>query len=566
MNRRMPIGAQLGFLMGIAITLMTITVGILLYQIREISTDYQSILSGAVPRTLALQGAQDDFHSSLSELRGYFAYNDEKYASDTLKIFNNSYNAVADIAAKIEDKTGAGNKQAAENLQKAMQSYGEEIKQVIELKKNNNATYTSKLTELRKKTDSINALFEKTMQAQDTALKKRISSLNEKETTLFRLVLISSALGIIAIIILLVWYSRNLSRRIRSLQNSILELSELDLSHQDIQATRNDEIGDMAGALSKMKKALKNIVGLLRNNADTLAASSEELSSSVEEQLKVSENVAKNITDVASGSDQNTRNITEISAVIQEVGASAEEISASATHVNTVTQETVGEANQGMQLIDKLVAQNNTIEQSMLGITKVSASLVKGSDDIQQIVTTIRTIAGQTNLLALNAAIEAARAGEVGRGFAVVAEEVRKLAEQSAEATNTIEEIIEKMTADIQFSVNVVTKANAEVVAGKTATDETQHGFQAIISKLAEVHSGIEQISKAVEETAHGMQSVINNVQNIGAVAEETSASTQTVAAAAQEQSASLHEVNTSAESLAKMATELNEITTKFKI
>jgi methyl-accepting chemotaxis protein len=566
MKKRMPIGAQLGIMMGIAITLLTITVGILLYQMRESSSAYQTILSGAVQRTLALQGAQDDFHSALSELRGYMAYNDEKYAADTLTNFNNSYNTVADVAVKVQDRTGSGNKQAAEDLQKAMQTYGEDMKQLIEQKKSNNPTYVSKLSELRKQTDSINALFEKSMQTQDTALKKTISKLTEEEASLFRRVLIASALGIIAIIAILIWYSRNLSSRIKNLQNSILALSDLDLSQKDVNATRNDEIGDMAEALLKTKKALKNIVSMLRSNADTLAASSEELSSSVEEQLQVSESVAKTITEVAAGSDRNINNITEISAVIQQVGASAEEISASASHVNSITQDTVGEADQGMQLIYKLVTQNQTIEKSMSDITHVSESLVKGSGDIQQIVTTIRTIAGQTNLLALNAAIEAARAGEAGRGFAVVAEEVRKLAEQSALATNTIEEIIGKMTTDIQFAVDVVTTANKEVVAGKTATDETQQGFQTIIGKLSEVKSGIEQISKAVEETAHGMQSVVNNVQNISTVAEETGASAQTVAAAAEEQSASLHEVNTSSESLAKMATELNEITTKFKI
>jgi methyl-accepting chemotaxis protein len=566
MNKRIPIGLQLGFLMGIAITLMTITVGTLLYELRTVSADYQSILSGAIQRTLALQAAQDDFHESLSELRGYLAYNDEKYASDTLTLFNTSHKTVADIAMKIEDKTGSGNKQAAEDLLNAMQSYGEDMKQVLELKKSNSPIYTNKLTELRQKTTSINALFEKTMKAQDTAMSKRISTLNEHETTIFKMVLISSGIGIIVIIALLIWYSRYLSSRIKSLQNEILALSELDLSRQDIQARHNDEIGDMGEALIITKKALRNIVSQLRNDADTLAASSQELSSSVEEQLHVAESVAKNITEVASGSDQNNKNITEISAVIEEVGASAEEISASAAHVNSVTQDTVGEAEQGMQLIHKLVKQNDTIEQSMSDITNVSSSLVKGSDDIQQIVTTIRTIAGQTNLLALNAAIEAARAGEVGRGFAVVAEEVRKLAEQSADATNTIEEIISKMTTDIQFAVNVVTKANAEVVTGKTATDETQQGFQAIIGKLSEVRSGIEQISTAVEETAHGMQSVVNNVQNIGVVAEQTGASTQTVAAAAEEQSASLHEVSSSSESLAKIATQLNVITAKFKI
>ncbi|MBP2633455.1 MAG: chemotaxis protein [Firmicutes bacterium] len=566
MKKRMPIGAQLAILMGSAITLMTITVGILLYQIKEISADYQTLLSGAVPRTLALQGAQDDFHSALSELRGYIAYNDEKYAADTLTNFNNSYTTVTDITTKIEDKTGSGNKQAAEDLQKAMQSYSEDMKQVIEQKKANNPTYTSRLSELRKKTDSINALFEKSMQTQDTALKKTISNLNEKETTLFRMILIFSTLGIIAIITILIWYSRNLSNRIKNLQSSILALSDLDLSYKDVNATRNDEIGDMAEALLKMKKALKSIVNLLRNNADALASSSEELSSSVEEQLQVSESVSKNITDVAAGADRNIHNIAEISAVIQEVSASAEEISASASHVNTLTQDTASEADQGMQLIYKLVTQNQTIEKSMSDITQVSESLVKGSGDIQQIVTTIRTIAGQTNLLALNAAIEAARAGEAGRGFAVVAEEVRKLAEQSALATNTIEEIIGKMTTDIQFAVDVVTTANKEVITGKTATDDTQQGFQTIIGKLSDVKSGIEQISRAVEETAHGMQSAVNNVQNISTVAEETGASAQTVAAAAEEQSASLHEVNSSSESLAKMATELNEVTTRFKI
>lgn len=566
MNKRMPIGAQLGALIGIALTLMIVITGILLYQIKEISTEYQALLSGAVSRTLALQAASDDLHEGLSEMRGYITYNDEKYASDTLSFLNKSCEAVTTVTATMIDVPGIGNKQAGENLQKALLAYIENMKQVIDLKKANHPDYTNSLTELRKKTETVNSLFDKAMEAQDAAMKKRISLLNEQEATTFKMIIISSTIGILLIIALLIWYSRQLSRRIGNLQGSILSLSALDLSEKDVHATRNDEIGDMANALIKMKHVLKDIVSSLRSSADTLAASSEELSSSVEEQLQVSESVAKTISEVAAGSDRNINNINEISAVIEEVGASAEEISASASHVNTITQDTVGEANHGMQLIYKLVTQNTTIEKSMSDITHVSESLVKGSGDIQQIITTIRNIAGQTNLLALNAAIEAARAGEAGRGFSVVAEEVRKLAEQSADATNTIEEIIGKMTTDIQFTVDVVTKANVEVAAGKTATDETQQGFQTIISELTEVKTGIEQISKAIDETANGMQSVVNNVQNIGTVAEETGASAQTVAAAAEEQSASLHEVNSSSEALAQMATTLNEITAKFKL
>jgi methyl-accepting chemotaxis protein len=148
----------------------------------------------------------------------------------------------------------------------------------------------------------------------------------------------------------------------------------------------------------------------------------------------------------------------------------------------------------------------------------------------------------------------------------VVAEEVRKLAEQSAAATNHIGDIISKMTGDIQFSVDVVNKANSEVAEGKIAAAETQRGFETIIDKLEQVKTGMDQISQAVAETAQGMQSIVENVQNIGAVAQETSASTQTVAAAAEEQNASLNEVSSHATALASMASQLNEITRKFKM
>lgn len=563
MKKRIPIGAQLGTLMGIALVLMVILLSISVYQFKETSTAYQDMLSVTVPRTMALKNAQDNFHQGLGSLRAYVAYGDEKYAAETVDLLNKSHESIKMVASSGK---ATENKQDAEKLQAAMLMYMDDVKKSIALKQANDSNFAVVLDATRQTTETVDNLFDEAMTNQDTALKRRISQLDKKQADVFMLVIGSSVLGILAIIAILIWYSRQLARRMGTLRGDLLALSELDLSHQDAHATRNDEIGDMAEALIKMKRVLKDIVRLVRSNADTLAASSQELSSSVHEQLQVSESIAKTITDVAEGADLNTNHITEISAAIQEVSAGAEQMSASAAQINSVTQDAVGEADQGMQLIHKLVNQNDTIGKSMLDITNVSESLVKGSEDIQEIVTTIHNIAGQTNLLALNAAIEAARAGEAGRGFAVVAEEVRKLAEQSAAATNHIEEIIGKMTAEIQFAVSVVAKANAEVVAGKQATDETQQGFEVIIGKLNQVKIGIGQISHAVEETAHGMQSVVNNVQNISTVAQQTSANTQTVAASAEEQSASLHEVSSGSEALAKMATELNAITARFKM
>jgi len=561
--KRMTIGTQLSGMFGITLICLTVLLGATIFQFQSTSDAYQNMLQGPVERTMLLKTAQDGFHKAIAEIRGYIAYGDEKYGKSALDELDRSLEAIKNVTKAT---TSVTTKQEGEKLQAAMASYSEDLKKIVAMKKDNDPGLMAFVGSTRPKTELINKQFETVFAAQSDAMKELVNKSNDNKNFVIQMVIGSSIASILLVIALIFWYSRNLAKRMNALRSELLTVSDLDLTRNDIHASRNDEIGDMAEAVIAMKKALRSIVGHVRNSADSLAASSQELTSTVEEQLRTSEVIANTTGDIAAGSAQNTNNITEISAVIEEVTAGAEEVSASASVVNNTTQEAVADANQGMQLIQKVVFQNETIENSMKEITDVSSSLVKGSGEIQEIVTVISNIAGQTNLLALNAAIEAARAGDAGRGFAVVAEEVRKLAEQSADATRHIGKIIQKMTTDIEFSVNVVTKANAEVASGKVAASDAAKGFEMIVNKLGNVQTGMGQITHAVEETAKGMQAMVANVQNISAVSEETSASTQTVAAAAQEQNASLHEVTTSAEALAEMATELNGTIQKFRV
>lgn len=560
--KRITIGAQLSIIFGLTLVFLVLLLGVTIYQFQSTSDAYQKMLSGPVQRTMTLLEAQDRFDSVPGAARGYIVFGDEKYATEAIEHINASMEMVKTVS---ETTTSVDTRREGEKLHMALIAYVEDANRMLSAKRNNDPALNTFSNIAKQKTNVIDGQFKDIVKIQDGVMRQLVAQLNEQQSFVLNTVISLSLAIIIGVLVLVLLYSRSLVARINGVRGELLAVSNLDLNTENIKAKHNDEIGDMTVAVINMKKALRGVVSQIRYNTDTLAAASEELTSTVEEQLRTSEVIANTTGDIASGAIHNTNNITEITAVIEEVTAGTERINATATEVNHTTLEAVTEANQGMDLISKVVSQNETIEKSMKEITDVSTSLVTGSSKIQEIVSVISSIAGQTNLLALNAAIEAARAGDAGRGFAVVAEEVRKLAEQSADASKHIGKIIHKMTDDIGVSVTVVTKANTEVAAGKVAVADTEKGFRVIMDKLGQVQSGMGQISLGVEETSTGMQAVVLNVQNISGVAQNTSANTQTVAAAAQEQSASLHEVTRSAESLSTMATELNAIVSKFK-
>lgn len=564
MGQRMPIGLQLSGLVGSVIALMIVLLGIVLYEFKTTSTEYQHLLSVTVKNSITLLEAEDDFHLGLSELRGYIITRDAARVASTETALQK---ADEQIAVFAEHAVNPDSKARGEELRKAVRDYTEHTKEIIALYGRGDVeAATASSAELRKKTDEIDGLFSKAAEVQASVQDAQMADLNDNVNHIFIIVLAVSVIGIIAVGAAAAWYARRLARRLSNLRGDVGKLGKLDLSFHGTRATWNDEIGDMANELLEMKDALHNIVRSIQTEADALSQASDSLSTSVQSQMQVSESIAHTITDVASDAVHNNNSISEISNAIEQVSARTEEMSASGTHVNQTAVEAVEDANNGMTFIQQLVQQNTTVSDSMTEISRVSEKLVTGSDAIKNVVTTIREIAGQTNLLALNAAIEAARAGEAGRGFAVVAEEVRKLAEQSSAATNEIEQTITQMIDSIQLAAGAITNAEEKVEASKEVTVETEKSFASIQKRLNDVRTNIEQISQAVDHTANDMQDVVGNVQNISAVAEKTGANAETVAAASEEQSASLHDVSDSAEALSQTASKLNDITSKFRL
>lgn len=165
-----------------------------------------------------------------------------------------------------------------------------------------------------------------------------------------------------------------------------------------------------------------------------------------------------------------------------------------------------------MDLQQQTITSVANLKSNMSTASAAVEGLSKDSDAIGSVLDVIRGIAEQTNLLALNAAIEAARAGEQGRGFAVVADEVRSLAQRTQESTSEIQNMIEKLQAGAQSSVQAMHDSVGALDATAELTAKTEQSLQNIVNIISNISLMNEQIASATEEQSVAVKEISNNV------------------------------------------------------
>ncbi|MCB2357643.1 methyl-accepting chemotaxis protein [Clostridium estertheticum] len=379
-------------------------------------------------------------------------------------------------------------------------------------------------------------------------------------------IIIITVLGLFVSIALGLIIGIAISRRLKKVLVVAQALGENDLS-KTVDIDNKDEIGILAKALNKAILNLKTLISEISESATDISATSEELSATTEEISAKMDLVNESVREVSIGAEQ-------LSATTQEVNATTESI---AENVSDVTLR----ANKAVEIATDIEVKAEKVRES----AEISAnnanklydekqeSILKAIEDgkvvseVKIMADEIENIASQTNLLALNAAIEAARAGEQGKGFAVVADEVRKLAEDSSDAVQRIQEV----TSRVEEAFRNLS-SNAQEVLGFIdnqvkpdyqlfVNTGKQYGEDAVV--FNKISSNIGTSMDTVNETVSEIKKAIENVST---TAEQSVLSSDEIAVSVNESVMAISEITKASQGQAVLAEKLNGMVQKFKL
>ena len=334
------------------------------------------------------------------------------------------------------------------------------------------------------------------------------------------------------------WLINQVTRPTRELQQIMQAMqADGDLTRR-VAVRSKDEVGQTAVAFNAL---IDNFGAIIR-----------QVLGGVDKINKTTSHIAATSAGVADSSRAQSEAVSSTASAVGAVTASINSVAENTSVVRDLSEKSMKQTEQGNRSVAEMVREIQSIESAVQQIAMSANEFVQSARTIANMTQQVKDIADQTNLLALNAAIEAARAGEQGRGFAVVADEVRKLAEKSAQSASEID----KVTSKLDEKSARVEQSIASGVQSLQTTHKHVDLMSAVLNEagaaVKESNVGVGQIAESVSEQGVASNEITRNIEQIAKMAEKNHAAIEQTA----------HDIG----ELERMGVELQNAVAKFKV
>ncbi len=371
-------------------------------------------------------------------------------------------------------------------------------------------------------------------------------------------------------IIVAIFVTRKIVAPIISATDTVEKLGNLDFSEDTSSnkkmLSRKDEVGVMLRSIAELKNIIVKVMAEIRAYSESLGEAAEALKNSASESSTAAGQVETAITGIADGASSQAQETQSATENVIVMGKMIEQASTEVGQLGDNAADMRKASENAMSILANLEEINKKTMEAIHVIgeqtkkTNDSAAKIKVATDM------ISDIAEETTLLSLNASIEAARAGEQGRGFAVVANQIQKLAEQSADATTQIEEVISELVNDAQESVHTMDEVKEVMNKQSENVSQTEKAFKNVEKGIAQSMESVDKITDKTRKLDEARAGVVDVVQSLSAIAEQNAASAEETSASASEVGSIMDDVSQNANMLDEIAVKLNENVKRFKM